>query len=550
MQNLNLNNNEAIILLLRQFIINQIEKERKLTQNKINIFLRYSINQIFNYFSSNNNLISPQDIKNLFNSLDIQLIRKVIEIYDKDKDTYLNFKEFTNFIFPKYIDINIDEIREKSQKSFESQEIDSETETIIYNIFQIEFQNINDSSLVIQKIINNIDNPADLNIYLHLFELIKGNDKKYDYLNEYIDVNDIIKFLNNNSKGIKIYEQDIANFIFRYDYESNLKLNIEEFTNMVNYFLFNENCRNKCNNKNKLIEFKTRNNLFFDYSTLEINNSKISQIKKKNENNSFMNSISLSNKDNDEENQEEVNNNNNKRNININSAINYKEKELRNLKINLLAEYFKHIIKQLDELEKSKLNLSQKIQSKELFSLFDVENEFNINKENFLKVFNDYFNVKINEEDFMYLIKKYDMDKDDKLNFEEFNFMISPISKINLTENKNNNIQANSNNDINLNNEEQKNLISNLFINLINSEKSIENEKKKLNEVPLFTSYEMFEFIRNKENKLLNSEDIFYFLKNNNVIIQNEQFDLLLNYLFFSTEKNKIYNFLDFIKII
>ena len=85
---------------------------------------------------------------------------------------------------------------------------------------------------------------------------------------------------------------------------------------------------------------------------------------------------------------------------------------------------------------------------------------------------------------------------------------------------------------------------------MINCEKSIENEKKKLNEVPLFTSYEMFEFIRNKENKLLNSEDIFYFLKNNNVIIQNEQFDLLLNYLFFSTEKNKIYNFLDFIKII
>ena len=368
-------------------------------------------------------------------------------------------------------------------------------------------------------------------------------------MNEYIDVNDIIKFLNNNSKGIKIYEQDIANFIFRYDYENNLKLNIEEFTNMVNYFLFNENCRNKCNNKNKLIEFRTRNNLFFDYSTLEINNSKISQIKKKNENNSFMNSISLSNKDNDEENQEEVNNNN-KKNININSAINYKEKELRNLKINLLAEYFKHIIKQLDELEKNKFNLSKIIQSKELFSLFDIKNESNINKENFLKVFNDYFNVKINEEDFMYLIKKYDMDKDDKLNFEEFNFMISPISKINLTENKNNNINADSNNDINLNNEEQKNLITNLFINLIKCEKSIENEKKKLNEVPLFTCYEMFEFIRNKENKLLNSEDIFYFLKNNNVIIQNEQFDLLLNYLFFSTEKNKIYNFLDFIKII
>ena len=547
MQNLNLNNNEAIIILLRKFIINQIEKERILTQNKINLLLRYSLNKIFNYFSWNNNFISPQDIKKVFNSLDIELIQKVFEIYDKDKDTYLNFNEFKNFIFPKYIDINIDEIREKSQKSFESEEINSETEKIIHNIFQIEFQNIDDSSLLIQKIINNTDNSPNLNIYLHLFELIKGNDKNYDYLNECIDVNDINKFLNINSKGIKIYEQDIANFIFRYNYENNLKLNIEEFTNMINYFLFNENYRNKSYNKNKLIEFKTRNNLFFDYSTLEINNSKISQIKKKNENNSFMNSISLSNKDNDDENQEL---NNNKGNININSAINFKEKELRNLKINLLAEYFKHIIKQLDELEKNKFNLSKIIKSKELFSLFDIKNEFNICKDNFIKVFNDYFHILFKEEDFMYLIKKYDLNKDDKLNFEEFNFMISPISKINLTEDKNN-IQTNPNNNgINLNNEEQKILISNLFVNLINCEKSIENEKKKLNEAPLFTSYEMFEFIRNKENKLLNSEDIFYFLKNNNVIIQNEQFDLLLNYLFFSTEKNKTYNFIDFIKII
>ena len=547
MQNLNLNNNEAIIILLRKFIINQIEKERILTQNKINLLLRYSLNKIFNYFSWNNNFISPQDIKKIFNSLDIELIQKVFEIYDKDKDTYLNFNEFKNFIFPKYIDINIDEIREKSQKSFELEEINSETEKIIHNIFQIEFQNIDDSSLLIQKIINNTDNSPNLNIYLHLFELIKGNDKNYDYLNECIDVNDINKFLNINSKGIKIYEQDIANFIFRYNYENNLKLNIEEFTNMINYFLFNENYRNKSYNKNKLIEFKTRNNLFFDYSTLEINNSKISQIKKKNENNSFMNSISLSNKDNDDENQEL---NNNKGNININSAINFKEKELRNLKINLLAEYFKHIIKQLDELEKNKFNLSKIIKSKELFSLFDIKNEFNICKDNFIKVFNDYFHILFKEEDFMYLIKKYDLNKDDKLNFEEFNFMISPISKINSTEDKNNTQTNPNNNGINLNNEEQKILISNLFVNLINCEKSIENEKKKLNEAPLFTSYEMFEFIRNKENKLLNSEDIFYFLKNNNVIIQNEQFDLLLNYLFFSTEKNKTYNFIDFIKII
>ena len=55
MQDLNLNNNESIILLIKRFIINQIEKERKLTQNKINILLKYTSNQIFNFFSHNNN---------------------------------------------------------------------------------------------------------------------------------------------------------------------------------------------------------------------------------------------------------------------------------------------------------------------------------------------------------------------------------------------------------------------------------------------------------------------------------------------------------------
>ena len=126
--------------------------------------------------------------------------------------------------------------------------------------------------------------------------------------------------------------------------------------------------------------------------------------------------------------------------------------------------------------------------------------------------------------------------------------MITPLSKNNLKRNKKN-IMHNLENII-IYNEEQKNLISNLFINLIKCEKSIEIQRKKLHDIPLFTCYEMFEIIRNKENKLLNSEDIFYFLKNQNIIIKNEEFDLLLNYLFFSTEKNKEYNFIDFIKIL
>ena len=541
MQDLNLNNNDSIISLLRKFIINQIIKERELTQNKINLFLKCSMEQIFKIFISNNDYISSGDIKQIFNMLNENEIEKIIEIYDKDKDYHLNYNEFHNFIFPKYIDININEIREKNQKNSNSSVIDNETISLLYNIFQIEIINLIASAEIIKKIISNIDNSTNINIYLYLFELLKGKDKNYDYLNEFIECKDIINFLNINSNGIEIYEQDITNFIYRYDYSNNSKLNIEEFTNMINYFLNYEN-ENGLNNKTN---FENKNKLFLNESLLEKNKSKNLSTKYANNNNSIKNEISLSKKLKDSEN---ILINNNKGYNSINSAINFKEKELRNLKIKLLAEYFQNIIKELNELEQKKKEFSEKINSKELISLFDIRKELNINIDDFISVFTDYFKIQFSKEDFLHLIKKYDINKDGKLNYEEFNYMITPLSKNNLKRNKKN-IMHNLENII-IYNVEQKNLISNLFINLIKCEKSIEIQRKKLHDIPLFTCYEMFEIIRNKENKLLNSEDIFYFLKNQNIIIKNEEFDLLLNYLFFSTEKNKEYNFIDFIKIL
>ena len=541
MQDLNLNNNDSIISLLRKFIINQIIKERELTQNKINLFLKCSMEQIFKIFISNNDYISSGDIKQIFNMLNENEIEKIIEIYDKDKDYHLNYNEFYNFIFPKYIDININEIREKNQKNSNSSVIDNETISLLYNIFQIEIINLIASAEIIKKIISNIDNSTNINIYFYLFELLKGKDENYDYLNEFIECKDIINFLNINSNGIEIYEQDITNFIYRYDYSNNSKLNIEEFTNMINYFLNYEN-ENGLNNKTNI---EIKNKLFLNESILEKNNSKNLSTKYANNNNSIKNEISLSKKLKDSEN---FLINNNKGYNSINFAINFKEKELRNLIIKLLAEYFQNIIKELNELEQKKKEFSEKINSKELISLFDIRKELNINIDDFISVFTDYFKIQFSKEDFLHLIKKYDINKDGKLNYEEFNYMITPLSKNNLKRNKKN-IMHNLENII-IYNVEQKNLISNLFINLIKCEKSIEIQRKKLHDIPLFTCYEMFEIIRNKENKLLNSEDIFYFLKNQNIIIKNEEFDLLLNYLFFSTEKNKEYNFIDFIKIL
>ena len=312
---------------------------------------------------------------------------------------------------------------------------------------------------------------------------------------------------------------------------------------MINFYLEFEN-KNKSKYKNLFNEFKTRNKFLLDYSSIDINNS--NQNNNLNNHTSFRKTEFLSNHENNDD--YNILMNTNKTCNNINYAIEYNERELRNLKIKSLTEFFKNIIKELDKLEINKIQFVQNVNSKELFSFFDLNDEGNVSKENFISVFNDNFNIKFNEEDFLYLITKYDINKDEKLNYEEFNNMIFPITKINLRKNEEN--IENKLKDINLYNEEQKNAISNLFLSLINCENSIYLHKKKLSETPLFTFYEMFEIIRNKDNKLLNSEDIFYFLKNQNVIIQNEQFDILLNYLFFTTEKNKVYNFIDFIKII
>ena len=267
MQNSNFKNTDANIILLRKFILNHIEKERQLTQNKINLLLKYSANQIFKFFCPKNEFISVNSFKNIFNTLDINSIKKIIEIYDKDKDSFLNFQEFYNFIYPKYIDNNIDKLRKNNLKGITHEEIDNEAKNCLYNILQIEIKNLNDSTELIKKIIDNIKTYNNLNIYLYLFQLIKGNDDNYDYLNEYIYRKDIIKFLENNKTGIKVYEQDIDNFIFRYDFSNNLKLNIEEFTNMINYFFeYENNNKNGLNIKNIYNEFLSRNPLFYDYS--------------------------------------------------------------------------------------------------------------------------------------------------------------------------------------------------------------------------------------------------------------------------------------------
>ena len=572
---------------LKTFILKQVKNERDLTQNKINILLKYSQKQIFNFFiqennSENPNYISSKSIINKLTSFKEKEINKIIKIYDKDNDSLLNYKEFYYFISPKYIDTNIDELRNKKNKEINNEIIDETGINLLKNIFNIEIKNLKELSFIINTIINNLNFSKDINPYLYLFKLIKGNNEQNDYINEYLLINDILLFINKNSKKeIKIYEQDIANLIFRFDYDNDLKLNFKEFTNMINYFINNNKEKNLKNNK-----FSNNRNIntvkiFYDYSSLNIDTTNGSQfntinkiedpsfdiskhLEEKNQNeqiksinekrqNSFINNISSTYNDFDDVLSYLINNKNNYNfngnNIDINSVINIKEKDLQNMKINLLVEFFIILINELDEIELNKQKLIQEynINLKYLFNLFDSNHEENISTDNFLYIFDKYFDKKFEENDFFYLIKKYDKNKDNKLNYDEFWHMMTPtaVKYKKILENNINNKKT-----INEYTVEEKKFLLNLFLVLMKCEDNIQNQKLKLNKCPLFTYFEMFEFIRNKKSKLIKREDISSFLKNNNVLIKNDKLDILLNYLFFSTEKNKSYYFRDFMRIL
>ena len=603
MEDFNINNNENDIFKnFAMFILKQVNNERELTQNKINLLLRYSQKQIFNYFlpetfpelkNEIQNYISSKSIISKFISFNENEISNIIKIYDKDNDLLLNYKEFYYFISPKYIDVNIDELRTRNKKNSINDgqiQIDEIGINLLQNIFIIEIKNLKELSFIMKNIINNLKFKNDINLYLYLFKIIKGNDKEYDYIKEYLLINDILQFIKKNYQqninDTKIFEQDIANFIFRFDYDSDLKLSFKEFSNMINYFINNNTERNIY--KNEIITIKEKNiplnnkkntgKLFYDYSSLNIDTSQFNTINKIEEpsfdlskhieekiqneqakiinekrQNSFINNISLTYNDLDDVLSSLINNKNNfnfnGNNIDINSIISIKAKDLQDMKINLLVEFFKILIDELSEVELRKQKIAKEfsINMNNLFSLFDCNNENNISSNNFIYIFNKDFNKKLEEKDFFYLIKKYDKNKDNKLNYDEFCHMIFPTSEEYKKIFDNNFPNKKS---IKEYNEEEKIIILNLFLSLIKCEEMVQSQKIKISNCPFFTYFEMFEFIRNKENKLIKSEDISYFLKCNNVLIINDKLDILLNYLFFSTDKNKTYGFRDFMRIL
>ena len=550
---------------LRNFFMEEINSERKLTQLRLNFLSLISPQILFEYFDehlSKNNYISTNDIIKLFPTLQdkINEIKTMIIMFDKDNDMVLNSKEFFTFLTPKFIDVDIQKICNVSNMEI--------NEDILQKFSHILLEEINMISNL-KNIILDIQNSKGFTIY-ESFMLIT-NDKNEKSINEDMLKKFILKLNEDDdiidNDNIKIYNEDISNFIFRFDKDSDFQLNYEEYSNIFNIFnnmmnskitinqnenSINQNNRNTISNVSKeqtMKEFPIpEGHLYFNYSLEEFDT---------NSNGNINNSYDLSNHL--KQNYLNTSVNLSMKNMQQNNKVNLPEKQLLRIKFppieklneekkNLLLDLFKIIVNTEVNTEKKKyvMSLNYQINLSDLFSLFDYSNEDAISTYDIYTVLKNYFNYESNMKNIKLLFLRYDKDKDEKLNYREFCEMILP-KKIEFAKMIINHFP--DENFIKFNDESNQ-IIFDVIKSLIDAEEEIYQFKIKMNSFQGFSIFECWELLKNKYENLINRTDIKHFLIENGVTIINDEMEFLMDYIKIITKSKGDLNFNDLVRLV
>ena len=550
---------------LRNFFMEEINSERKLTQLRLNFLSLISPQILFEYFDehlSKNNYISTNDIIKLFPTLQdkINEIKTMIIMFDKDNDMVLNSKEFFTFLTPKFIDVDIQKICNVTNMEI--------NEEILQKFSHILLEEINMISNL-KNIILDIQNSKGFTIY-ESFILIT-NDKNEKSINEDMLKKFILKLNEDDdiidNDNIKIYNEDISNFIFRFDKDSDFQLNYEEYSNIFNIFNnminskininqnennLNQNNKNKISNLSKeqtIKEFPIpEGHLYFNYSLEDFDT---------NSNGNINNSYDLSNHL--KQNYLNTSVNLSMKNMQQNNKVNLPEKQLLRIKFppieklneekkNLLLDLFKIIVNTEVNTEKKKyvMSLNYQINLSDLFSLFDYSNEDAISIYDIYTVLKNYFNYESNMKNIKLLFLRYDKDKDEKLNYREFCEMILP-KKIEFAKMIINHFP--DENFIKFNDESNQ-IIFDVIKSLIDAEEEIYQFKIKMNSFQGFSIFECWELLKNKYENLINRTDIKHFLIENGVTIINDEMEFLMDYIKIITKSKGDLNFNDLVRLV
>ena len=193
-----------------------------------------------------------------------------------------------------------------------------------------------------------------------------------------------------------------------------------------------------------------------------------------------------------------------------------------NEKKELLFKLFIDIAEKESNIEKIKASLSScpDVTPKNILELFNKKNKYTINGADILEALNSLSsNDTFNQDDLKYIFKKYNKTTSNGFTFDEFCKIIFP---------KNFDINNNNSEEINLE-ENTKNIIVELFKDIIEGEKSIENNKILLDKEANNIYFDLFEEIKKREKNGIQGDDIDKFMKEYGYEPNENDIDLLMN---------------------
>ena len=450
-----------------------VENERK----KLNEIYNFEPFLIFKFFDvenknfiSNSNFIDFLQTKSIF--IDENICNKIINFYDTENKKNLNYSEFLNLILNDE-KILLNKINNFPTKNFN---LSFEIENCLSKLLEKEILLVKN----LEKLLLKLKERKDFSLFDLYLNLKEEND--------FVSMNKIKEiFFRFN---VNFTNEDIKRIFKRIDVN---KDGIVSFEDLQKIFDFN-------NNNNPFTQMK-----YYDNYNNKNDSSKIvvlsenlrlreSPKKKKSIKKIFS--------------------------FDFNKKICYSSNEI-------LIQFFNIIIQTEIDIEKLKINLT-------LQSDFTIENGFklfNINNRNFITE-NDFeiglnkINLFPNNNELKLIIKKYDLKNNGILLFSDVFDMLIPFDKEqrNIIENRKN-ILLNNNN--NIFSESTNFHLKELFIYIIESEKRIEIERKKIGKINTLNFNYFFNEIDSEKKGFFNVQNLTNFFQNFNITFVQKGIDLL-----------------------
>ena len=540
-------------------IISKAENSIQITRQILSKSSNYSPNYLFSLLS-NSDQITDINLYNYLIGKNIpitQIIAKLIILfYDQNMDNILFFEEFIKIINNNNL-MNIGFLMENNDG------INQDIEFLFNKILQKEI----DLCTKFISELKNLKSRNDFEIHKVFHHITNLN---------FINKIDLEKFLKQNN--IEFLDNDINNIMRRLDINNDGVIDLEEFNFLFDFPKSTKNnyrfilC-NKCKKlKNEYIKYATnkKTNLI-ESQNINLINKNINHNNRYNYNiekehissdvqNQISNSINNSYKKNlkyypylniNRKNSRSYEKNDNSNNFfiknqdfyrNLSSSINNpKVKTYRVLEINSyiytnqnFLENFNKLLKLIMEnemeIEKEKIDFFKKIEVTfdEIYSIFDENRKGYITEK---EIENGFYKIKmIDEENYEIFLNRFNINKRNRIEKEEFFDIIVPFNKKyrKLIENR---IISNHLNE-NYNISTDKNNISylkNLLCFIINKEKEINNYKMIFIEKNYNSEliYKIFNEIDKHKKGFFTYEDLKIYLKNYNLIFDNYAVALL-----------------------